>query len=249
MAEKVESEMSLQKSEKRFREIFESLQDVFFAIDVKGNILDMSPSIQNLLHMEIETEKLIGKNVKEFDQYLNIPDLNLAINNTIINNSLIDNEIVIHTPYGIDIVCSFCSQCYRNIAGEPERILGTLRNITRRKQSEKELKDQRLLYSSVMQYLPADAFRKDIEGRYLYVNQKMCNRLGLTESEIIGYTSAEVMQKQLELKRAASAVPQGDNDWRNGLALWHILVGHGRGTLRPYFNAWCYWCFVHFRYT
>ncbi|MFO7978924.1 MAG: PAS domain S-box protein, partial [Bacteroidales bacterium] len=60
------SENALLKKEKKYREIFESIQDVYFETNQKGTILEISPSIEVLSRGQYTREYLIGKNLRHF---------------------------------------------------------------------------------------------------------------------------------------------------------------------------------------
>jgi PAS domain S-box-containing protein len=48
------------------------------------------------------------------------------------------------------------------------------------------------LYSSLVEQMPAGVFRKDADGRYVFVNDVFCQLKGLTKDEILGKTPAEL---------------------------------------------------------
>lgn len=58
--------------------------------------------------------------------------------------------------------------------------------IRQRRQFEQELKQQQKLYSSLVNNIPAFLFRKDLSGRFTYVNEAFCRLLHRTEEEIVG---------------------------------------------------------------
>ncbi|MCX6120741.1 MAG: PAS domain S-box protein [Ignavibacteriales bacterium] len=76
-----------------------------------------------------------------------------------------------------------------------ERLLntdGVLRNITDRKHAEKAINESQALYHSLVEQLPAGVFRKDSEGRYVFVNSYFCQLKGLNADEILGKTPHEL---------------------------------------------------------
>jgi PAS domain S-box-containing protein len=73
-------------------------------------------------------------------------------------------------------------------------------NITERKQAEVALRESQALFEAFMRYLPATAYIKDEDGRYMYVNplnERLCDRplvdwLGKTDFEL--FTQAQAQQ-------------------------------------------------------
>lgn len=72
-------------------------------------------------------------------------------------------------------------------------------DITDHKQIENELRDTQVLYSSFVEHIPAGVFRKDLAGRYIYVNSTFCTLKGLRNDEIIGKTAFELANYQESL--------------------------------------------------
>ncbi len=63
ITEKKNSELALAESEYKFREIFESIQDIYFRCDMDGDINMISPSIQSL---GIKEKDILGNNIIKF---------------------------------------------------------------------------------------------------------------------------------------------------------------------------------------
>ena len=70
--------------------------------------------------------------------------------------------------------------------------VAVLIDITERKQVEKALRESQTLYQSFVQHIPAGVFRKDSEGRYIFVNSYFCQLKELKADEILGKTSHEL---------------------------------------------------------
>ena len=63
---KKQSELALTESEEKFRNIFESFQDVYFRCDRKGRIVMISPSVKDLLGYPASS--ILNRNIREFYQ-------------------------------------------------------------------------------------------------------------------------------------------------------------------------------------
>lgn len=64
ITEKKNSELALSESESKFREIFESIQDIYFRCDLNGKLLMISPSAKEVLGLT--PEEVIGRNITHF---------------------------------------------------------------------------------------------------------------------------------------------------------------------------------------
>ena len=51
---------------------------------------------------------------------------------------------------------------------------GTVEDITQRKLAEENLRNSEALYHSLVETLPQNIFRKDLEKRFTFVNQRFC---------------------------------------------------------------------------
>ncbi|HLY74587.1 MAG TPA: PAS domain-containing protein [Planctomycetota bacterium] len=79
-------------------------------------------------------------------------------------------------------------------------ILGISRDIRSVKRAEEKTRDADAVYRSLIESLPQCIFRKDFEGRYEYVNQRLCDLLGLTTKDFLGKTDFDTNPKALAAK-------------------------------------------------
>ncbi len=70
--------------------------------------------------------------------------------------------------------------------------LTTVVDITELKRIEAALRESQALYQSLVDQLPAGIFRKDVAGRYIFVNLRYCQLKRTTAANILGRTPQEV---------------------------------------------------------
>ncbi len=115
-----------------------------------------------------------------------------------------------------DTITGFESQVYRRdgtviwisehcraIRDEGGKLLyyeGTVEDITERKQAEENVRNSEALYHSLVETLPQNIFRKDLEGRFTFANQQFCRSLGKTLAEIVGRTDFDFFPPELAAK-------------------------------------------------
>ena len=58
--------------------------------------------------------------------------------------------------------------------------------------AEQRIRDAGLLYQSLVENLPQYVYRRDIPGRYTFINQKMCSLLGYSAGQAIGRTACDI---------------------------------------------------------
>ncbi|HEY7313789.1 MAG TPA: PAS domain S-box protein [Gemmataceae bacterium] len=58
-----------------------------------------------------------------------------------------------------------------------------------RRKAEEALRESEALYHSLVESLPCNVFRKDLEGRFTFANQRFCELVGLPLEQILGKTN------------------------------------------------------------
>jgi len=77
---------------------------------------------------------------------------------------------------------------------------GTVEDISQRQIAEARLRDSETLYHSLVETLPQNIFRKDLNGRFTFANQQFCRTLGLKLEEIVGKTDFDFFPAELAAK-------------------------------------------------
>jgi PAS domain S-box-containing protein len=89
-------------------------------------------------------------------------------------------------------------------SGRPVRLLGVNIDITELKNAELALRMSEALYHSLVEQMPAGIFRKDAEGRYVFVNSLYCQIKGMKAEDFLGKRPGEVAAAE-----AAKQDPEG----------------------------------------
>jgi PAS domain S-box-containing protein len=142
ISERKSIEAELRKSEEKYRGIFENIQDVYYETNLEGLLLEMSPSIYRLAGFK--REDLIGKSIIEL---YDLSESRTELIKTLTEKeSITDYEVNIKNIKGEVINCSLNSILKLDEKGKPQKIIGSIRDISERKKSEKEIKK---LYSNL----------------------------------------------------------------------------------------------------
>jgi PAS domain S-box-containing protein len=83
------------------------------------------------------------------------------------------------------------------------RIVGTFgmsRDITNRKRAELALRDSEALYHSLVDSLPLNVIRKDLEGRVTFGNSLYCKSMGTSLEGLVGKTDYDLFPQELAQK-------------------------------------------------
>lgn len=133
--EKKQVEQSLFISEEKYRTIFENVQDVFYQTDLKGIILEISPSIKNF--SKLTRNEIIGKSVYEL--YFEPDERETFLQQIKEKGEIRDYEIKFKTEQGAVRVTSINARLILSAEGKPDHIDGALRDITDRKLAEEAI--------------------------------------------------------------------------------------------------------------
>ncbi|NUQ62211.1 MAG: response regulator [Pirellulales bacterium] len=72
--------------------------------------------------------------------------------------------------------------------------------LEERRRAEGELRDSEALYSSLVENLPVQVLRKDLDGRFTFANRSFCELVGKPFAEIVGKTDFDFYPEDLASK-------------------------------------------------
>jgi PAS domain S-box-containing protein len=165
---------ALRESEQKYRDIFNSVRDVFYQTDLDGILIDISPSIYSFLGFD--RDELCGKPVN--DLYLEKNDRNGLLNEIRRYGELRDYEITLKSKTGEIKYASVNASLMLGANGETTHINGALRDITSRKQAEEALHESETNYRDLVEKLPDGIYKSTEAGKFVNINPAMATILG-----------------------------------------------------------------------
>lgn len=176
--EKKEKDIALLKSEGKYRNLIENINDVVYEIDNQGIIQYISPSIYKLLGYNVA--EIVGKSYSFF----------VGKNNAFIAQRLVElkEKKEIHYDYSIPNKTGelrWIRFSTKSIIkdGIFEGGFGTLIDITERKLMELELQRSESLYKSILNASPDTITITDLEGKILFSSARALKMFGYNHSE------------------------------------------------------------------
>ncbi|MBU2512008.1 cache domain-containing protein [bacterium] len=167
---RIEAENSLKQSEQRFRSLVETSSDLIWEMDAKGVFTYMSPRIMD--HLGYQPAEITGYSLHDLlppDEVNRLADAYLIIRET--GEPIIGLENIIHhkngEPVFLETNCVAINDHKKGFNG----VRGTTRNITSRKQAQKEVMRLQNLTSTIFDSTPSALLSIDEELRITKWNQ------------------------------------------------------------------------------
>ncbi len=200
ISEERRAELALQESEKKYRNIFESLYDVYYRTDKEGMITEISPSVRK--QAGYDPEEVIGKPVTDF--YRDPSAREVFTRKLKESGSINDYELQLMAKDGRVIEASVSSRILFDEEGRPIGVEGVLRDIEARKQAEEALRESEAKFRSMVEHSIQGIFTIQ-DFRIVYANDALAH--------IIGYKVEEMHSLPQEKLRALVHPDDQDLVW------------------------------------
>jgi PAS domain S-box-containing protein len=184
-----ESQIALKKSEEKYRSIFENIQDVYFEISLKGEILEISPSVENML--ALKKEKILHQPL--------FPDKNeenVFLELLKDKGHISDYEIYLRKDNGQRLPASFTCKYLYDQNSQPKKIIGTIRNITERKQAEEVIRHNEERYRILAENSSDMISKHNWDRTYLYVSPACTKLLGYIPDDLTGRSAYQLIHSE-----------------------------------------------------
>ncbi len=174
------------EKERRFTELFETLQEGVYFSTPEGKLLDVNPALVAML----------GYGAK--DQLLSTDPAKLGKEAGAVlgrgagdSGSVRTREIVLRRRDGSEVVCLDTSRAVWDANGKIIRYQGTLTDITERRRMETQIRQQEQFRQRMLESFPDLILVIDQEGRYTFVSARIRDLLGYRPEELLGQKLAE----------------------------------------------------------
>ena len=182
--------IDLVNNEERYRTIFENIQDVYYEASVDGIILEVSPSIEILSKGQYTRTDLIGIPIHSF--YGNIEDRDTFYSLLYESGRVSDFEMSIRNKDCSIIMCTISAKICLDEAGLPEKVIGSMHDITERKQTEEKFRESQRRYQLVFDYSGTANSIFDTDCRLVMQNEKSVRFLGTEKLDSVGKSALEI---------------------------------------------------------
>ena len=206
ITERKQAEEALRDSEKRYRRLFESAKDGIIILDADtGKVVDVNPFLIQLLGYSYD--ELHGKHIWEIGVFKDIAASKEAFK-TLQNNEYIRYEhLPLESHDGKPIDVEFVSNVY--LVDHTKVIQCNIRDITERKQVEKQLKKLSLRNEAILAAIPDIIMEVDNNKIYSWANQAGIQFFG---EDVVGKEAAFYFEGEQDTYDTVSPLFTGFED-------------------------------------
>jgi len=191
---------ALLAAEQKYHSVFDHLVEGIFQTTEKGHYLMANLALARIYGYETPEE--LVQNLTDIGQRLYVQpgrrDEFVRLMQK--NDTSTAFESQIFRKDGSVIWISENCRAVRDPHGQLLYYEGTVEDITQRRQVEESLRNSEALYHSLVETLPQNIFRKDIQGRFTFANQQFCRSLGRKLEDILGKTDFDFFPHALASK-------------------------------------------------
>src|SRR5882672_7683009 len=179
---------AMKRSEARFTELFETLQEGIYIVTPEDKILEVNPALVRMLGYSSK-EELMSMRVS--DVFADESQRISIIQEVSSEASPRGHELTLRRKDGQPVYCLNTASAVRDASGQIVRFQGALVDITERRAIEKQLHQQQEFARRLVDSFPDLIFVVDTERRYNFVSPKFKEVLGYEPTEVIGLTFGE----------------------------------------------------------
>jgi PAS domain S-box-containing protein len=190
-----QAEDALRKSEEKYRNILENIQESYFENDLAGNFTFVNDSLcRNLGYTR---EELIGMNNRQYqDETIakKIYDVYNRVYRTGEPSKGIEEEYI--RKDGTKGFNEVSVSLIRDAEGKPIGFRGVSREITERKLAKEALRQSEEKYRTILEEMEEAYFEVDLAGNFTFINDAECSHLGYSREELIGMNNRQYTDEE-----------------------------------------------------
>lgn len=172
---------ALRRNEARFTELFETLQEGIYIINVNGDILDANPALVRMLGYDSKDQLLACRVPDIFHDR----DERKSLKNEVERQPILQGrEIALTRKDGTSLICLNTAAAVRDSAGTVIRYQGALMDVTASRVMERRLHQQQEFARRLIDSFPDLIFVLDNAASYTFVSPRVVEILGFEPEEI-----------------------------------------------------------------
>jgi len=177
----------LRNSEKKYKDIFNNVSDLLYFHDLEGNFTETNLAfLRDYGYSALDMARM---NIKDL-----IPDRYKGRFHDYMQRLLEKGEdeglMAVKTQSGEDRIVEYRSSIiYED--GQPFKVRGSARDITKRKRAEQALRESEEKYRTILDSIEEGYFEVDLSGNFTFLNSALSKISGYSEKELLGMNNRD----------------------------------------------------------
>jgi len=186
---------ALVESKEKYQTLLESIEEVYFEVDLKGNFTFFNDSLPKILGYS--KDELIGMNNRNYMSPESSKEIFVLFEEIYKTGKPV-------RKYGYEVIKKdgthrfhqLTASLMRDKNGNPIGFCGIGHDITERKQIEDMHQKNEEKYRMILENIKEGYFEVDIAGNFTFFNDQMCQILGYSRDEMMGMNSRHYTDKE-----------------------------------------------------
>jgi sigma-B regulation protein RsbU (phosphoserine phosphatase) len=195
-----QEKISLLDEKENYHSIFDHLVEGIFRTTPDGNFLLANVALARIYGYDSPVELVAS--IKDIANRLYVDQGRREefVAQMQANDTLSGFESKIFRKDGSMIWISENCRAVRDVTGKLLYYEGTVEDITKQRQVEEALRSSESLYHSLVETMPQNVFRKDLQGRFTFANRQYCEHYQCKLEDILGKTDFDFFPKPMAEK-------------------------------------------------
>lgn len=198
--ERKHTEVALLQAEEKYRSIFENIVEGIFQTTPDGHYLSANSALARIYGYDSSEDLIAHLTDIQRELYVD-PNRRTEFVELMQKFDVVkDFESQVRRKDGAVI---WISENVRAVRDRKHQLLfyeGTVQDITERKRAEEAIRNSEALYHSLVESLPQNIFRKDLNEHFTFANRRFCMTLGKSLEKILGKTDFDFFPPALAAK-------------------------------------------------
>ncbi|TFG17896.1 MAG: PAS domain S-box protein [Promethearchaeota archaeon] len=234
ITDRTQAEEKLKKSEKKYKEIIESIQEGYFEVDLEGNFTFFNDTFRNM--SGYSKEELLEKNYRELTDQENANEILNSYNAVFKTGQKKKNlQFKYYNKQKEEVIVEHSVDLIYDSDGNKIGFFGLGRDITEKYNLEQELKQSEAMYRLITENAYDLISIINQKLRFEYVNEEpFLSILGYSKEEILGKSVLNLIlpeERERSLKILSEGLKKGEGiletkiQHKNGDLLWVEVKG------------------------
>ena len=195
ITDRKKTEDALKRSEERYRNVLENIEDGYYEVDLAINFILLNDSTCRIFGYP--KEELLGMNPRQYSDQENAKKLSEIFNRVYETGepaSGYDYEII--RKNGTKKTLQSSVSLIKDSSGKPVGFRGIARDITDRKLAEEVLCQSEDKYRNILESIDEGIYEVDLAGNFTFLNNSMARIFGHPKEELMGMNNRQYTDQE-----------------------------------------------------